>query len=202
MPEQVMQSVRFGEAEAPAGRDVRLIGLCRRSADKHRCLPEFARRWDLVDANLQDKLTTLAQGGLHWPLFLWGDVGAGKTAAVLAFCDLLEAARYWTVGRLLTDCDSRHPGQPPWEMPWGAKNGTPQLAVLDELGRDAQVGRWEYDCVQAFADWRIDQPAIYVSNHGPKEIARRYDFCDRGRVESRLTCGTVHELTGPDRRKS
>lgn len=185
---------RAATAAALAGStgDVRRgVRLQRRERlETYRVRAEVERCWDLVHPPLRTRLDDLATGRRRWPLYLWGHVGRGKTRAVWAFCDRVHFARYWTVRDLMSRMQM---GTAPWD--WLA---SPQLAVLDELGvRDVPL-QFEYDAVKAFADWREDQPTIYISNLAPDMMNDVYDR----RIESRVTCGSECELTGPDRRKA
>lgn len=149
------------------------------------------REWGDVAKSLRQVLFDLACGRKPWPLYLWGPVQFGKTRAVLAFCDRTRHARYWTVGNVMDDMAM---GRAPW---YGFQT---DLAVLDELGlpRIGEKGRdFDYGAVMEFYDWRECRPAIYVSNHSPKDIARLYDE----RIQQRLTKGTVYELVDRYRRR-
>ena len=157
--------------------------------DTHRALPDLGRSWAEVQPALRAVLRRLAQGEARWPLYLHGEVGTGKTRAVLAFCDTIQFGRFWTVEGLKDLMIAR---KAPWD--WGV---SPYLAALDELG--AHVAKdFEYDAVKKFADWREDQPTIYVSNQPPRKMIDLYDR----RIASRLTCGTMFELVDRDRRQA
>lgn len=148
---------------------------------------------DEVHPDLKVKLRRLVAGDLPWPLYLHGRVGCGKTRAVLALTDSVTAARFWTLSRLM---DGVVACTAPWHGVWGWPQG-PQLAVVDEIGLSLhEAGKLEYDALMAFAEWREDLPAIYISNHEPEMVEKLY--CER--IESRLLCGTVHELFDVDRR--
>ncbi len=163
-----------------------------RRADTYRVRPDVSRSLDGVDDALRAVLRLLTAGRRAWPLFLAGPVGVGKTRAALMVCDLAEFARYWAVGDVL---DLMAAKDPPWDWP-----KTPRLAILDELGtRDTHAdarGRWEYDAVKQFLDWRENRPAIYISNHTLGTLEKLYDK----RIASRLGAGTQYFLGGPDRR--
>ena len=164
----------------------------RRRDDTYFCREQVARSYDSVADDLQDCFDRLVTGRLPWPLYLHGVVGSGKTRAVLALCDQREFARLWTlhaVTRKMFAKDS------PWEGVWRLPGG-PRLAVLDEIGMHIETKDWEYDALLLFSEWREDTPVIYVSNHPREVILTKYDE----RIQSRLGCGTVFELPGPDRR--
>lgn len=175
-----------------AGADRRLIPVRYQTESAYRARPEIFRAVDQVDLALREVFRGLIAGELPWPLFLWGPVGSGKTRAVLCLCDHVAHARFWAPPDIM-DWMARH--DPPWQ--WSIDTS---LAILDEVGlqvcgEDGR-GRFEFDALKQFADWRDERPAVYVSNHPPAMIEELYDL----RIESRLTCGTVFELTGPDRR--
>ena len=163
-----------------------------RLRDTYRVLPHIKRDADGVDKRLWDVLRSLTAGSAPWPLYLHGPVGAGKTLAMLVVCDRVEFGRYWTVSDLM---DRMVLKDPPWDWPI-----EPVLPILDELGLqrcDADArGKFEFDAVKRFLDWREQRPAIYISNHPLGTIWQLYDR----RIQSRLGAGTVHFLDGPDRR--
>jgi len=169
-----------------------------RKVDKFRVRPDVERHLAGVDDGLRVVLRELTAGKSAWPLFLHGPVGVGKTRAALVVCDLAEFARYWTVSNVL-DLMADSEKEPPWTRSWG-RPGMPSVAILDELGtRDTHAdarGRWEYDAVKHFLDWRDNRPAIYISNHTLGTLEKLYDK----RIASRLGAGTQHFLDGPDRR--
>lgn len=186
----------FKEAAAAALADStdekRGVRLQRREPlETYRVRAEVERCWDLVHPPLRTRLDDLATGRGKWPLYLWGDVGRGKTRAVMAFCDRIHFARYWTVRNLQSGMLE---GTPPWD--W--YTGNPHLAILDELGMHDVPRDFEYDAVKLFADWREDKPTIFISNHHPDRMVDLYDR----RIESRVTCGSEFELPGQDRRKT
>lgn len=166
------------------------IRVLRRLPEPKRIYPKsLPREWTMVVEPLRRVLIELAVGRRPWPLYLHGPVGHGKTRAVLAFCDRVAYARYWTVDGVMSDIIARDP-------PWGTLRT--DLAVLDELGlpRPGNAAEFDYSAVKQFCDWRECRPAIYLSNHNSDEIWRLYD----PRVQSRLTSGTVYDLVDRDRR--
>lgn len=163
-----------------------------RRDDEHVCRPRLVRHLDMVSRGLQKCFADLVAGQLPWPLYLHGDIGTGKTRAALALCDQLEFARFWTLEEVIQAKLGR---SSPWETVWGLPGG-PRLVVLDEIGTHVKVSDLEYDALKMFADWREDTPVIYISNHPSAKMTELYDR----RVASRLSCGTVHFLEGPDRR--
>jgi hypothetical protein len=158
--------------------------VCERKAI-HRSLVE-------VQPKLLKKFGQLLTGQLPWPLYLYGLEGRGKTRAVLALLDYIMVSRIWSLSELM---DLMRACEAPWQTVWGDPGG-PQLAAVDEIGMHVRTSDFEYDALYRFAEWREDRPAIYISNHPPTKIRELYD----GRLESRLTCGTEHELLDVDRR--
>jgi len=157
--------------------------------------PQLVRTADRVAPGLRAILMGLVTERHPWPLYLHGPVGTGKTRAVLWCCDIVVRSAYLTVGEVMDAMRASSDDAPPWQ--WSHRRGfDPDLAVLDELGLHSPTSDFEYDAVKRFADWREDRPVIYVSNQAPEMIRKLYDR----RIWSRLTCGTVFELTGPDRR--
>ena len=173
-------------------KSVAWLPLSARGSDEHTCRARLVRSFELVDSRLRACFERLCTGRSAWPLYLWGEVGSGKTRAALALCDKLEFARFWTLDDVVRSILGR---EAPWEAIWGLPGG-PRLAVLDEIGTHLKVRDLEYDALKGFADWREDRPAIYIGNHPPANLDDLYDR----RIESRLGCGTVFELKGPDRR--
>lgn len=144
-----------------------------------------------VKPSLRDKLRELASGERKWPLFLFGDTGAGKTSAALALADFCELAFY---DELDTLCDSVMNHTIDWDL-----IGWADLAILDEIGVRTKATDLHYTTVKSFWERRKrrEQRTIYISNIQPQGIADVFD----DRIASRLLCGTVVELTGDDRRK-
>jgi len=155
----------------------------------------FYRRRELVDRTLWRTFALLVSGRARWPLYLWGDVGAGKTAAALALCDFVPRSKFRTVSELVDATLNRDES---WRWEGLASSKTTPLAVLDELAT-RQVDRdLHYEVVKDFADLRelTGRVAVYVANVEPAALAAHYD----DRVADRVLCGTVFELRGESRR--
>ena len=164
--------------------------LYRRADDEdRRCRPNIRRSMSLVRPDLQQTFLHLGTGKLPWPLYLHGPVGSGKTRAALAFLDGVARVGYWRRNRVMEGIMER-------SAPWQGWFSGLHLAVLDEIGSSLRVGDLEYNAVVGFAEWRDDQPAIFISNHEPDKILDLYDR----RIYSRLTCGTRFPLVDVDRR--
>lgn len=157
-------------------------------------LPNIPRSMSLVDKRLQDCFRGLVTGKQPWPLYLHGPAGVGKTRAVLALCDFIRGAVYTTLREC---CDAKMSnGHDVWG---GTFWETLPLFVLDEIGCRLKAGDLEYTCIiEAWEARERDAAgvAIYVSNLTPGDLNAMYD----NRVASRLLCGTVFKLDGPDRR--
>ncbi len=163
-----------------------------------RLMPSVQRSMSEVHPKLLATLRSLVTGNAPWPLFLYGNVGAGKTLAALCLADVMRTAVYHTVedlcSRILELRDDHAAVRETWEMIAG-KN----LAILDELGTRQNVSDYHYATVKRFADARelhAGRVAIYISNLSHAELTKLYD----SRIVSRLICGTRFELKGRDRR--
>jgi len=170
-------------------------------------LPHKARRADGIEPGLRAKLRDVWECRSHWPVFLHGAAGTGKTSIALVALDatrgtystvaeLCERVRKATLGELVdygTHGESRVTPDDVWRG-WAKAD----LAVLDELGTRDRVSDFAYDCVKRALDEREGRPLIVISNIGPAALRRLYD----DRIISRMCCGTVLEVGGPDRRLS
>ncbi len=161
-----------------------------------RLLPDLYRAWSRVDAKLVAVLRDLAVGKRPWPLLIHGAPGTGKTCAGLCLADVVETASYYTVEEV---CDAvmGRGGTDVADL-W-RKIETKALVVLDELGTRERVGDLEYSSVKRVLDVRETKHhrcLVAISNVPPDALVELYDR----RVYSRLTCGTVYHLAGPDRR--
>ena len=162
--------------------------FARPANDDHRDERHQKRAWELVIPPLRKILHELAHGELPWPLYLHGPSAHGKTAAILAFCDVVAEARYWSLDKLMgTILDD-----PPWSY-------IASLVVLDEIGsvRTGKGVDWDYEIVKRIFEWRKDRPTIYISNQPLSEIQELYD----DKIFSRLSSGTQYELVDRDRRR-
>lgn len=166
--------------------------------ENRRLLPSVERSLRQVDPALLRLLGDLVEGRAAWPLLLYGPPGTGKTSAALATADVVESAAYWNAEDLATFTMRREAAEVDAEF---EHIGRKHLAILDEIGCRQSVGDLAFTSLKRFADVREQQGsrvAIYVSNVEPNRLLELFDE----RIYSRLTCGTVFELTGPDRRKA
>ena len=172
--------------------------------------PEFPCR---VREGLAPYVRTLIRdvinGQKPWPLYLFGEVDAGKTAAALCIGDhvggwylalpdlcgmirqamkgeLFKGAYRWTEYEIWKD----------WE--------TTSLCILDELGTRKVVTDHHYEVLKRALDLREGRPIVLICNLDPNGLRAVYD----DRIHRRVCRGTNvelfkdrrPELTGPDRR--
>jgi len=167
--------------------------LCRKTSPRPWLGPQIQRRREPINDMLWSILVALANGNQKWPLYLYGPPGRGKTCASLFLADQCPWVLYAPVERLVTWEVNRA------ELWWDAMRST-QLLIVDELARSDRSHGYqglELDAVTRAADARDPfRPAIWISNHPPEFMLRYYDE----RVHSRICCGTVFELLGPDLR--
>lgn len=164
---------------------------------KRRILPKVHRRLAEVDVGLIDLFRELVAGERPWPLLLWGKTGVGKTRASLCLCDLVEDSVYYPIGSLRNNILANQIVET--RAAW-AEIKEARLAVLDELPAEVRADNVDYTTVRHFANLRElygNSVAIFISNLRPEELSEIYD----NSLMSRLLCGTVHELLGPDRRR-
>lgn len=159
------------------------------------------RSRDLVDSRLRDVIRDVVNARRPWPLYLYGEVGSGKTCAALAMvdqfggwyikladmCDLLIAANKghlaWSSGHQWTVVDV-------WEI-WGGAH----LCVLDEVAARGAPSDFYRDTFQRCLDSRENKPLVVVGNCDLDTLSRVID----DRCASRLAFGTLVGLKG-DRR--
>lgn len=166
--------------------------------ENRRLLVKHERSLQAVDPALLRVLGDLAEGRAAWPLLIFGDCGTGKTSAALALADIVETASYHTAEGLASFVMNRGGNESDAEFD---RIGGKHLAILDELGTRLNVGDLAYSVIKRFADVReleAHRVAIYVSNVTAEKLGELYD----DRIYSRITGGTVFELTGPDRREA
>ena len=151
--------------------------------------PHVPRCRDLLAPKHREVIGKILAGKLPWPLLFWGAAGRGKTCAALLMVDAVPSSVYITLDDLLPDAFDRRAAI--WTV--GRES---LLVVVDELGTRQQDFDREYRAVKRMADLREHRPAVWISNHRPERLREIYD----ARIYSRLCCGTVVEVTGPDRR--
>jgi len=168
--------------------------------DQARHLPKIRstldRRWDDVDPGLREAFGALCTGRAPWPLFLYGQVGAGKTLGALALTDRVTRGACYILAEDLAGLGYR-----PEDYFWHDTVKTSPLLVVDEIGARVKIGDLHYSTLKKTLDLReqyAGRVGVYISNCEPGRIATLYDE----RIASRLLCGTHFELAGPDRRMS
>ncbi len=72
----------------------------------------------------------------------------------------------------------------------------PSLVVLDEIGTRGMVSDAHYEALLTVLDMRENKPFIAISNLDHAALTKVYD----ARIVSRLSAGTIMEVTGKDRR--
>jgi DNA replication protein DnaC len=158
-----------------------------------------------IDQGLRRIIRGLVAGEHHWPLFLHGSAGRGKTCAALCLLDY-AGGEYWTAATLCAALIEAGKGQRTWSHDGRGGNVWPAdiwrriaqapLVVLDEIGARERVSDHHYETVQRVLDDRSGKPLVAISNLDAKGIEAIYDY----RIVSRLSAGTVLFLDGKDRR--
>jgi hypothetical protein len=175
------------------------------AAPARRHLPEAERTADGIPPKVAAAIRLLVAGEAPWPLLLHGPPGTGKTCAGLVLLDHAGGEYFTAAGwaRRLIDAQQ---GRLSWQrdgvsgavtegMCWAAAGRAP-LVVLDELGVRGQVSDHAYEAVKQMIDARRGRPFVAISNVDLDALAKVYD----DRVASRLGCGLVVRVDGPDRR--
>lgn len=142
-----------------------------------------------------------------WPLVLVGEAGSGKTCAALCMIDHYGGV-YVTTVQLTEMHAAAKCGTLTWlsglprtlDQLWQPLSNA-YLLVLDELAERSVVSDSHFEAVKRLLDARLDavspaMPTVVVSNLDLGGIARVYG----DKVGSRLSAGTVLELSG-DRRQ-
>jgi len=165
-------------------------------AYRERCCPGVYRTLSGVNRAVRGVFGSLVRGSGRWPLYLWGPVGTGKTCAALALCDYTRG-RYWSMESIVDELFESYRGSGSSATNLWSDVARPPIAVLDEIGGRA-VSDTVYGAVKHFWESRQEHGnvAVYVSNLSPDQLQQVFD----DRIASRLTCGTVLELSGADRR--
>jgi len=134
--------------------------------------------------------------GAPWSVFLWGNVGNGKTtlAVELLYRAMLrgETARYVRAA----DVSGLHYEGGPEAK---ARLVVPRLLLLDDLGAGHPRGGWEAVADLVDARWASPRPTLVTSNRNLEMIA--VEGGPHGtRIADRLTDGLVVQLAGGSRR--
>lgn len=137
------------------------------------------------------------------PAYVYGSVGVGKSAIAAVICD--ESDGRWIaaqdaiaqVQRCRSDGSVMLPGAlyESYECDLWKRWSRPHLLVIDDIGISGFT-ETQYAILCKLADIRQKLRTIYTSNLSPEELKKAYDE----RIVSRVCCGTIVELTGPDSR--
>lgn len=189
-----------GRVKLPIRRDK---GPCNRLADLIK-LPLLDRQPGQIDKKLREHIRACITAEAPWPMFIYGNAGAGKTCAALCLIDFAGGV-YLTAASLCAMTNEVREGRlwSPYGQGknlnyqefWGCVEGAP-VVVLDEIGGRDKVSDHHFEQVKEVIDRRSGKPLVVMSNHGLEKIAELYDE----RIASRLTEGTPFELRGEDRR--
>lgn len=175
-----------------------------------------ARELALVPKPLLEEIKKAASGDLKWPLYVYGDVGVGKTRGGLCVADHVASAEWFTFeewwqatidvkkgDKWFTSGGELTPGgyrelarEVKWtvEMWWRYLTRIP-LVVVDDVGvRGASEAARE--AFKTLLDLRSDRPLIVTSNIDMAGIEEVFD----GRIRDRLESGTVVRLKGRSKR--
>jgi len=135
-------------------------------------------------------LTNLLSARAPWPGYIFGNTGVGKTCAGLCVFDhyrsmMVDASELADICWVPQDESYlwRHAQEEP-------------LVIVDEVG--ASKNDREYQGLKRLADMRVNKPILWLSNLSPQGLREAFDE----RIFSRLCCGTVVEVQGPDQRFS
>ena len=179
-----------------------------------RRMPMGVRWVNEIDPTLRIWLRDLVTGRKPWPFFLYGLPGRGKSCAALCLTDyvggwfigadqFVDRMRAADLGKLMTGgasgiCD-------PWpvsmEDAWQDWTEAP-LVVLDEIGLNEAPTAFHKRIIKEAIDRRFElqrepKPTVFISNLNLTGISQRLN----DQIASRLAaCGSLFELTGPDRR--
>ena len=155
---------------------------------------------------MRDDISAVVMGKKPWPIFLTGEVGSGKTCAVLCMIDIYggiyrtvqelaeeiaRAKRGELVERLGNVCSSKVTAET--VRGWWTRT---RFAVLDELGLRDKPTDHEAEVVKNVLDDREGLPLVVVSNLDLGDIMDVYD----ARIADRINAGTPVVVAGESRR--
>lgn len=165
-------------------------------------MPTVERNIAEIPDHLRKTIRGLVAGELTWPLMLHGDVGTGKTLGMLCLLDY-AGGEYHTVSGLCQLMNRAAQGRvessggyTQWPEKIWARIAKQPFVVLDEIGCRSNVSDAHYEVVKEMIDVRHQKPLAVLSNLKLSDLGRLYD----DRIVSRLSAGTVVEMSGPDRR--
>lgn len=165
-------------------------------------------KWEQIHPAILKTARECAVSG-HWPLYLFGHTGGGKTfAAALIYSRWKQTAAWWTLTELCdfvrgyntanTQMVKRADGSEVslsltkfWA--WVANLG---LVVIDELGTKQSTDQ-RYDTFLRLLDSRTGRPLILTGNLDIEVgVPRAYDE----RIQSRILAGTILHCKSQDKR--
>jgi DNA replication protein DnaC len=171
--------------------------------------------WEKVAAPFRESLQA-AITERRWPIYIFGDVGIGKTcAAACVYHNWRQSALWFECGRILADIIEcrmspdhlitrvyRSPGADEdgrtWQEGEGAimrKIADTSLVVFNDVGL-RKPSEAAFEIFLTMLDLRLGKPTIYTSNLEPERLDQLFD----DRVASRLLRGSVIHVVGDDRR--
>ena len=154
---------------------------------------------------------------MKWPLYVWGDVGVGKSCAALAVCDHVRGAEFFTFGefadlfqsakfgRLATTHQRAHPTvercRESFNINWDTGRwwrwiASLPLVVIDDFGTRGNATKTEYDAMFTLLERRANLPLIITSNLSIEMACELFD----ARIQDRIEPGTRLRIQGESRR--
>jgi DNA replication protein DnaC len=130
-----------------------------------------------------------------------GTAGTGKTCAALCLLDH-AAGVYYTMREILSHLVRIERGLEKsgdaiiTDKSWWKQYTEKSFVVIDEIGLRGEPSPFQYDTMYDLADKRRYKPTIFISNLSISTLSKQYDE----RVVSRISCGTIVEFSGKDRR--
>jgi hypothetical protein len=167
------------------------------------------RHWEFVEEHnpqVVQSIRDCRDGNAPWPLFFYGEPGAGKTCAALCLLDWYGSWYYtlasWAArihdakfGRLYKS-GYQITATELWNGIEYHKTWRPSLFVLDELGMPDEP-KGTYTVLHETMARREGIPTILISNLTAEQLGDVYD----DRFRSRLEAGTHVEFTGDYRQE-
>jgi DNA replication protein DnaC len=186
----------------------------------------FGHKFDSLDRD--DHNRKAIEAAEAWPaddpeargVYIWGDVGTGKTTLAQAIGwkwlnDPYDSCRFVVLRDLLHRARvsmSRHEDESPIEElfrdPIGQGGGYgPSLLIIDDLGSERPTA-WAREILATIVEhrYRHEAPWVVTSNYSPSQLVKRLAAEDKDivagkRIVSRLVeYALIIHLPGPDRR--
>ncbi len=165
--------------------------------------PTLARSIDEIPPGLRKAMREMRDGWCRWPVYIFGPVGVGKTAAVLTLVDRIEGSSYMTAAEMMAEVRAARSNKLVNDTGYGISErelfrrlAASRLVVIDEIGQRRDPTGWVDQTLHRVLDDRINRPTILVGNHDLADLAKVMD----DRVVSRLSAGTLIHVDGEDRR--